>query len=394
MIRLLVIDADAPFLADLEQRLAPQRAAWEMHFATTDTATASLRDGVWDVVVADMTLQLDGVPVLEAARTAQAAAVRIALAPPGRAVPDLTAAHQLLPHGCDAAILRSTILRSVELRSRLADARVLELLGSLPSLPSPSTAMIELQQALDAAEVDTRRVGRAVASDMAMGTKLLQIVNSSYYGLSRTVEDPAEGVRLLGARLTGEILLTVGLLDAVASRGSAVDARLDRLRERSIARADLAATLAERAGRAPMLVRRVWNGAFLLDIGEMLLVGTEHEADASITALRATIGGALLEMWGLPHHLVEIVALSDLTPERSTSEAVHYAWLASEFIARRDPVANTDADGEAAANAGADTETAAGPHPADPELVSSVLRWAGLASIDLSDLLPEPARAH
>jgi HD-like signal output (HDOD) protein len=275
------------------------------------------------------------------------------------------------------------VLRSVELRGRLTDPRVLELLGSLPSLPSPSTAMVELRQALDAADVDLRRVGRTVASDVAMGTKLLQVVNSSYYSLSRTVEDPAEGVRLLGARLTGELLLTVGLLDAVASRGSGVDAQLAAMRERSIARADLAATLAERAGRAPLLVRRVWNGAFLLDIGEMLLVGTQHEADPDLVALRATIGGALLEMWGLPHHLVEVVALSDLAPERSTPEAVHYAWLAAEFSARRDSVA-ADAD------ASSTTGVPAGPHPADPELVSSVLRWAGLASIDLSDLVPQP----
>jgi HD-like signal output (HDOD) protein len=383
MIRLLVIDADAQFLADLEQRLAPQRSVWEMSFATPADAAAHLGDGSWDVVVADLTLRIGDAGVLDAAKRAQPAAVRIALAPAGNAVPDLTAAHQLLPRGCDAAILRSTVLRSVELRGRLTDPRVLELLGSLPSLPSPSTAMVELRQALDAADVDLRRVGRTVASDIAMGTKLLQVVNSSYYSLSRTVEDPAEGVRLLGARLTGELLLTVGLLDAVATRGSGVDAQLTAMRERSIARADLAATLAERAGRAPLLVRRVWNGAFLLDIGEMLLVGTQHEADPDLVALRATIGGALLEMWGLPHHLVEVVALSDLAPERSTPEAVHYAWLAAEFSARRDAVA-ADADGPT-------TESVqAGPHPADPELVSSVLRWAGLASIDLSDLVPQP----
>lgn len=390
MIRVLVVDSDATFLASLDAKLAPQRSTWELAFATPDTAGAALATGAWDVVVVDLAAHVDGGPALVRARDAQPAALRIALAPAGAAVGDLGAAHQVLPHQCDATVLRSTILRALELRSRLADPFVLELIGSLPTLPSPSAAMVELQQALGAADVDTRQVGRVVSTDMAMGTKLLQVVNSSYYGLSRTVDDPAEAVRLLGARLTGEILLTVGLLDAVTSRGAGVDAQLAAMRDRSLARADLAAALAERAGRTQALVRRVWNGAFLLDVGEMLLVGTEHEDDPALIGRRATIGGALLSMWGLPHHLVDIVALSDLHPERSTPEAVHYAWLASEFMARRDASHGATPVEQPAGQPDAGTDgTHVPPHPADPELVSSVLRWSGLASVRIDDLVPE-----
>ena len=372
MIRILFVDADAAVLTDLELRLRPHRDEWDMHFA--DGAAAALDQLIattFDVFVTDAVdgeTLTDGETLLAHVAAAQPAAVRIVLSRDGIAPTFTSLAHQVLQKPCDPHLLRSVILRSIELRARLADPAVLEILGSLKSLPSPSTAMVELRRVLDAHDVDSAKVARVVSTDVAMTTKLLQIVNSSFYGLSRTVEDPAEAVRLLGSHLVGEILLAVGLLDAVASRDSSADQQLQALRDRSVARADLASTLAERAGRAPAVIRRVWNGAFLLEIGKMLLLGTDHENDPEAERLHATIGGALLAMWGLPRQLVETVAMSDLPPQASSGEAQLYAWLATRFL---------DDDGN-------DDQLR-------DEPAASVIRWTGLASADLSQYRLAPA---
>ena len=110
----------------------------------------------------------------------------------------------------------------------------------------------------------------------------------------------------------------------------------------------------------------MWNGAFLLDIGKMLLLGTDHEHDPEAERLHATIGGALLAMWGLPQQLVETVAMSDLPPQASSGEAQLYAWLATHFL---------DDDGSE-------------PDESTAETMSSVLRWTGLASANLSSFRP------
>jgi len=375
MIRLLFVDGDTTFLTDLEQRLQPHRHEWDMHFS--DSASAAIEQigaTTFDVIVTDA---VDGETITEGTTllahmvTAQPAAVRIVMSRDGLAPTFASKAHQVLPKPCDPALLRSVILRSIDLRNRLSDPEVLEILGSMKSLPSPSTAMVELRRVLDTPSVDTAAVAKVVSTDIAMSTKLLQIVNSSFYGLSRTVDDPAEAVRLLGSHLVGEILLTVGLLDAVASRDKALESQLQSMRDRSVARADLASALAERAGRASTVVRRVWNGAFLLDIGHMLLLGTDHEHDPEAERLHATIGGALLAMWGLPQQLVETVAMSDLAPQASSSEPHLYAWLAATFLQER-----------AATGAGTPVE--------ESDLVHSVIRWAGLASANLSEFRKLP----
>jgi HD-like signal output (HDOD) protein/CheY-like chemotaxis protein len=384
----LVVSGSQEFLAKVEAQLRPHEREWRIEMAT-DAAAAitSLASGPVDVVVAEAGLTTpDGTSLLVHVRDAHPAAVRIVLGNEGSASSCLAVAHQVLSPAVDATIVRGVILRSIELRSRLTDPTVLELLGSLPSLPSPSGALIELQQVLGEAEVDTAKVARVVATDVAMSTKLLQIVNSSYYGLSRTVDDAGEAVRLLGSRLVGEILLTVGLLDAVTKRGSAHDAELSAMRDRSLARADLAATLADKAGRATASVRRVWNGAFLHDVGAMLLVGSGVEHDSGVERLHATIGGALLAIWGLPPQLVELVAMGDLAPTAASSEAHLYSWLAGEFQRESTAEPTPSDDGTA-------TPEAVDDEAEHAELVSSVIRWAGLSRIDLSVHRAHPVAA-
>ena len=379
MIRILFVDADTTVLHDLEQRLRPHHDDWDLHFASSAAAAlGELATATFDVVVTDAidgeTLT-NGETLLTRVRTDQPATVRIVLSRDGLAPTSASLAHQVLQKPCDPHLVRSVIIRSIELRNRLSDPAMLEVLGSLKSLPSPSTALVELRRVLDEPDVDTSKVGRVVSTDVGMTTKLLQIVNSSFYALSRTVEDPAEAVRLLGAHLVGEILLAVGLLDAVAARDSASEQQLQSLRDRSVARADLASTLAERAGRAPAVIRRVWNGAFLLDIGRMLLLGTEHEHDPEAARLHATIGGALLAMWGLPQQLVETVAMSDVAPQPSSGETQLYAWLANRFL--------DETDDETGEETGDETG----------EALASVIRWTGLSSVDLSQYRRSPAPA-
>ncbi|MCB1001804.1 MAG: HDOD domain-containing protein [Ilumatobacteraceae bacterium] len=377
MIKVLVVDHELDALVTLERQLSHQRAEWELEFRSDELTADHLGLG-WDVVVADTAARAaDGQPLLALAKSAAPSAVRIALSADAAALATLTMAHQVLPRRCDAGLLRLTVRRSVDLRARLADPKVLEVLGAMPSLPSPSSAMLELQQALDAASIDLHRVSRVVSSDVGMTAKLLQIINSSFYGLSRTVEDPAEAVRLLGPNLVGEILLTVGLLDAVAGRSPEVEDQLRSMRDRSLARADLAANLADLAGRAPALVRRVWNATFLVDVGRMLLVGTDFEHDPEVERLHAVLGGALLAIWGLPPNLVEAVALSDQAPESTTPETVLYGWIANAFLVGNDAIERAAiADGEVAATAGAPV--------VDDEMLAAVVRWTGLSKADLS----------
>ena len=52
-------------------------------------------------------------------------------------------------------------------------------------------------------------VGELVEKDLAISTKLIQVVNSAFYGLAQQVTDPAAAVLLLGLETTASLVLSI-----------------------------------------------------------------------------------------------------------------------------------------------------------------------------------------
>jgi HD-like signal output (HDOD) protein/ActR/RegA family two-component response regulator len=334
---LLLVDDDPDILAGLRRVLHPRRHEWAMTFAAGGAAAVEQLDRTeFDVVVADLRMPLmDGAELLGIVRRRQPSAVRIVLSGTNTelsTVQSLPVAHQFLAKPCDPAHLRDVIERSLELRSRLNDPAVLRTLGGLSSLPSPSHTVLALQEALGRTNVDPDEVATIVGSDAGMTTKLLQVANSAFYGLPRTLDDPAEAVRLLGAPVVAEIVVSSELLNAIASRSRQVEDSLDELRGNAMCRAELASALALRAGRPVAVARRISTDALLADIGELLFVSDPSSARDLPERVRRTAGAALLATWGLPHHLVETAVLSLDIPNDDAPDGHRFTWLAAQLI--------------------------------------------------------------
>jgi HD-like signal output (HDOD) protein len=54
-----------------------------------------------------------------------------------------------------------------------------------------------------------KRIGDIIASDLGMSAKVLQLVNSSFFGLFTRVASPAQAVNLLGAETVKALVLHV-----------------------------------------------------------------------------------------------------------------------------------------------------------------------------------------
>ena len=69
--------------------------------------------------------------------------------------------------------------------------------GSLYSLPPVAMKVLELTES---PKVDARALKQCVETDPALTAKLLRVVNSSLYGLSREVSDLNQALALLGIK--------------------------------------------------------------------------------------------------------------------------------------------------------------------------------------------------
>lgn len=346
MINILFVDDDPDVLAGLRRVLRGWRDRWNMTFlADSRDAIDALSTSSFDVVVSDVRMPgIDGPSLLAEVRDHQPGAVRIVLSGNtlGSSQRTFPVAHQFLSKPCDPARLEAAIDRSLTLRDRMASEELRELVVGMDTLPSPSTTVLALQSALASRPVDPDHVARLVSSDIAISTKVLQIANSAFFGLPRTLSDPTEAIHYLGALSLGELVLSSEVFRSFSGRSRSLDGEIERLQQCGMVRADLAVALAQRAGRSSTVARDIWVPAFLADIGLLLLIATTPhqpasgwappELDDSLLVMAPTIGAYLASMWGLPHYLVEGIALSNDRPALHGCDAASFTWLARHLV--------------------------------------------------------------
>jgi putative nucleotidyltransferase with HDIG domain len=330
MMRVLFVDDDPNILQGLQRLLRPMRREWEMSFALGPRDAVALFDQApFDVVVSDMRMpDMSGAELLARIRDTHPSVARIILSGHSQmesAVHSAGIAHQFLAKPCDAEALRATILRVLALRNLLHDptlARLVAGIGSLPSLPASYAA---INDELASEDPSLQRVAEIISKDIAMSAKVLQLVNSAFFGLARRVETIEQAVTLLGT----EIIKSLVLSNAAFSQFRPVSTRFlaERLWNHSLLVGSIAAKIAKAEGADKSVVGAALQAGILHDLGQLILAThlpqqfdvaleaakarevplfeTERE---TIGATHAQVGAYLLGLWGLPDSTVEAVA--------------------------------------------------------------------------------------
>ena len=90
-------------------------------------------------------------------------------------------------------------------------------------------------------------IGAIVSEDMSMATKVLQMVNSAFFGLPQHISSPEHAVSLLGLETVTNLALSVGLFEQVEPALSR-EFELETLWKHSIRTAGLVRRLAADMG--------------------------------------------------------------------------------------------------------------------------------------------------
>jgi HD-like signal output (HDOD) protein len=323
--RVLFVDDEVNVLEGLADMLRRNRGEWQMSFALgAEAALGELHSGGFDIVVSDLRMPgLDGAELLRRVRDRHPDTIRIILSGHTaeeaalRAVPY---AHQFLAKPCSSETLKGVIDRTCRLRDMLKDDAVRSTVTELGGLPSLPAVCQELTGALGNPEVTVRDVATIIGHDPAMCAKILQLVNSAFFGLGREITEVSNAVSYLGLSTVRALVLSLGVFESLDGRPE-TQAIAEQLQRHAVATATLAARIA--GPRA--------DGAFLAgmlhDIGVLALAvcrpgdsariaerasreeRPRHELEVEeIGASHAEIGAYLLSLWGLPYSVVEAVA--------------------------------------------------------------------------------------
>ncbi|MDE3178546.1 MAG: HDOD domain-containing protein [Acidobacteriota bacterium] len=328
MKRVLFVDDEPNVLQGLQRMLRSQRFGCEMSFAPGGEAALTLMEATrFDVIVSDMRMpHLDGAALLALVRERYPEVIRVVLSGHAdmdsafRAVP---VAHLFLAKPCDPTTLRVAIERSCGLKAVLSDEPLRRAVGSVRELPALPRTYVELTRALAGEDVPLAQVAKIVEDDVAVAAKILQLVNSAFFGLSRNVTNIQTAVSYLGVEVLRNLVLSIGVFGSFSDKPLAAGFSLSAFEDH----AHLTAKIATSLPTAKYLGDAAGLAALLHDLGKLILASQmpKHLESAMVQARRqrrplheieyellgvshAEVGAYLLGLWGLPWTVVEAVA--------------------------------------------------------------------------------------
>ena len=350
---LLFVDDEVRVLQGLQRQLRNMRNEWDMNFVEGGRKAFEFMDSrPVDVLVTDMMMpEMDGAELLIEVSKRHPNTIRIVLS--GHAEREAVLrlvgpAHQYLSKPCDAEELRTAVARAFALRDLLTNDNLKQLATRVKSLPAVPAIYQQLTNELRKEDASMEHIGEIISRDVGMTAKILQLVNSAFFGLPQPISNPGEAVMYLGLSTVRSLVLSLQVFSQFKNpnlAGFSINALADHCWTTAV--------LARRIGRVERCDTKMIDQCFLAgllhDIGRIILADGLPEQYAKVWnearqnqqplwqaeqaefgATHADVGAYLLGLWGLPNPIVEAVALQHtpnlcIAPGFSPLAAVHVA---------------------------------------------------------------------
>jgi HD-like signal output (HDOD) protein/ActR/RegA family two-component response regulator len=329
--KVLFVDDEPNILQGLQRMLRPLRQEWDMQFAQSgEEALRILDDDEYDVVITDMRMPvMNGAQLLEKVSQRRPNIVRIILS--GQAdqievLKSVGSSHQYLAKPCDAETLKATLARAGWLRNLLESRHLQFLTTSMKSLPSVPVLYFEIVKMLDDPNTSLRDIADRMSQDPGMTAKILQIVNSAYFGSAKNISSLLQAVSMIGLDSIKALTLSTHVFSHFEKKLLPGFSMIS-LWKHSMFCARLAEKIAREKRLSPILTDHTFTAALLHDVGILILATnlpdeyapvlfnqlfpdiTLAEAEEELMgASHSEVGAYLMGLWGLPDPIIQAIA--------------------------------------------------------------------------------------
>jgi putative nucleotidyltransferase with HDIG domain len=232
-------------------------------------------------------------------------------------------AHRFLTKPCGAAELQDAIERVCALQEIMYAPELRRIVGAIGELPSLSRTYASLAQAVSDPNTSISRVADIIEQDLAMSAKVLQLVNSAFYGLAQNATSLRSAAGYLGMETIKNLALATETFRVLAPHSSISESVCETIQKHAYSTAAIVAKLP----LDPKIRDGAVVAALLHDVGKLILASRMPTEFCSTLALarerkcepfeaeeeilgtsHAEIGAYLLGLWGIPNHVVEAIA--------------------------------------------------------------------------------------
>lgn len=196
-------------------------------------------------------------------------------------------------------------------------------IGTIPSLPE---VYVRLEREINRQEVSISRIADIISNDPLVAAKIMHIVYSSFYNISKSIVNLVHAINFLGLDIIKSLVLYIKVF-TVKNQPPEVQQYLKKIRDHSIDVAKVSKALMNLECKDRDLIDSAYIAGLLHDIGKILLlqcndklkraafvndhnsndeqIGLEHE---KFGASHVNVGAYLLSTWNFPSELIEAVA--------------------------------------------------------------------------------------
>ncbi len=196
-------------------------------------------------------------------------------------------------------------------------------LADLPALPSVVTRVLH---ETESPSVSAAAIEKLIATDQALASKVLRVVNSAYYGLSGQVTSLGQAIVILGMQQIRNLVLSVGAMSALKTTTPRQQEVLKLFWLHSFAAAACGGLICKKKKVPAREAEAVFVAGLLHDIGRLFLFATftqtydqviKFASEKKIVVERAEvlllgmnhggIGAEMAKKWNLPPLLVDLI---------------------------------------------------------------------------------------
>ncbi|MDD2761498.1 MAG: response regulator [Methylomonas sp.] len=332
---ILFVDDNENVVSGIQRQLRPYRDQWQLFFANSGAqALIMLAQHPIDLIVCDMLLpEMRGDDLLKKVSELYPATVRMILsgyADEENLKSGLEVAHQYLSKPCNAETLREAISQIFKIQTCVRNPRIIEGVGDPNKLPSLPKIYQELNAAIKKENTTTQDLADIFARDMVLSAKLLQLVNSPYFGLNRTVSNLSEAINLIGIKKLNNLVISAHVKSAFPLKDQELERFMQLIWQDAGRVAELARLIALTEDQQDDRPDQAYLGGLLHNIG--LLIFLSHgdnqlkalleqvkNTDIPLVELEMQIFGFtrfeaaayLLSLWKIPPRIIEAILLQN-----------------------------------------------------------------------------------
>lgn len=226
-------------------------------------------------------------------------------------------------------------------------ADILNLVEKMPAFPQAVTRVLDLASR---AECSPKDLVRVVEQDPVMTMKILKLVNSAYFGLSRPINSISHGVIFIGINTIKNLALTIAAMGMLPSRNDA-GMDMDQFLLHSLGVAAVAKRLSNYLGVPERDGSDYFISGLLHDFGKVVLAQFKAKDFAQALQLaadgerplylceqevlgmdHAQIGGMLAESWKLSQPLALSIRYHHLDTDLPDNRLRDVVFAANQLV--------------------------------------------------------------